>query len=358
MTLEAIIAGIRPGDPAARDAALRWWDGLAKPLGSLGRLEEAIVKMAALKGDPDVRLEQRVLFVACADNGVICRGVSQSDESVTRAVTRALGEGTSTVNYLAARANCRVVPVNVGVKDLESAPGVLHRKRRNGTDDCSVGPAMRREDCVQAIETGVRLALDAKAMGADILLTGEMGIGNTTTSCLVASRMLGLDPGDLAGRGSGLSDRAFQEKIQVMRRALEKNRPDRDDPVRTMAALGGLDIAALCGLCLGGAYARVPVLLDGFIADVAALCAAQLCPAVKDALIASHVSAEPGARTVLQALGLSPFLTAGLRLGEGSGAVMALPLLDMALAVYHSGHTFEALGIEAYTPQQERAERS
>lgn len=353
MTLEAVLAGIRPGDPAARAAALRWWDSLAKPLGSLGQLEEAVTKIAALTGNPDVRLDKRVLFVACADNGVICRGVSQSDESVTRAVTKALGEGTSTVNYLASQANCQVVPVNVGVRDLDFTPGVLQRKIRNGTNDCSVGPAMRRDECIRAIETGIQLAFDAKALGADILLTGEMGIGNTTTSCAVASVLLGRDPAELVGRGSGLSDAAFLQKIQVLRQAIAVNHPDPADPVGVLSSVGGLDIAALCGLCLGGAYARVPVLLDGFIADVAAMCAVQLCPAVKDALLASHVSAEPGARTVLQVLGLSGLISAGLRLGEGSGAVMALPLLDMALAVYHSGHTFGALGIDAYTPQQE-----
>ena len=326
MTLEETISAIRPGDPAARDAARRWWDRLAKPLGSLGQLEDAITKIAALTGDPDVRLDKRMLFVACADNGIVCQGVSQSDESVTRAVTRALGQGTSTVNYLAAQANCTVIPVDIGVKDLDFADGVLPRKCKNGTDDCSVGPAMTRAECTQAIETGIALALDAKAQGADILLTGEMGIGNTTTACAVASVLLGRDPAALVGRGAGLSNAAFLKKIQV-------------------------DLAALCGLCLGGAFVRLPVLLDGFIADAAALCAVRLCPAAGDALLASHVSAEPGAKAILEGLGLSAPLCAGLRLGEGSGAVMALPLLDMALAVYHSGHTFGALGIDAYTPQ-------
>lgn len=182
MTLEETISAIRPGDPAARDAARRWWDRLAKPLGSLGQLEDAITKIAALTGDPDVRLDKRMLFVACADNGIVCQGVSQSDESVTRAVTRALGQGTSTVNYLAAQAGCTVIPVDIGVKDLDFTDGVLPRKCKNGTDDCSVGPAMTRAECTQAIETGIALALDAKAQGADILLTGEMGIGNTTTA--------------------------------------------------------------------------------------------------------------------------------------------------------------------------------
>lgn len=351
MTLEEVLAGIRPGDPAARAAALRWWDSLAKPLGSLGALEAAVTKIAALRGDPDVHLDRRVLFVICADNGVVCQGVSQSDERVTRAVTTALGQGTSTVNYLAAQANCRVVPVDFGVKDLDFTPGVLQEKIKNGTDDCSVGPAMTRAECLRAIEGGIALALDARTQSADLLLTGEMGIGNTTTACAVASVLLDRDPAALVGRGSGLSDAAFCRKIQVLRRAIAVNQPDPADPVEVLAAVGGLDLAALCGLCLGGAYARLPVLLDGFIADTAALCAVRLCPAVQEALLASHVSAEPGARTVLEALGLAPFLTAGLRLGEGSGAVMALPLLDMALAVYHSGHTFGALGIDAYTPQ-------
>ena len=276
MTLEETISAIRPGDPAARDAARRWWDRLAKPLGSLGQLEDAITKIAALTGDLDVRLDKRMLFVACADNGVVCQGVSQSDESVTRAVTRALGQGTSTVNYLAAQAGCTVIPVDVGVKDLDFTDGVLPRKCKNGTDDCSVGPAMTRAECTQAIETGIALALDAKAQGADILLTGEMGIGNTTTACAVASVLLDRDPAALVGRGSGLSNAAFLKKIQVLHKAVAKNHPDPADPVGVLASVGGLDLAALCGLCLGGAFVRLPVLLDGFIADAAALCAVRL----------------------------------------------------------------------------------
>ena len=180
---------------------------------------------------------------------------------------------------------------------------------------------MTRAECTQAIETGIALALDAKAQGVDILLTGEMGIGNTTTACAVASVLLDRDPAALVGRGSGLSNAAFLKKIQVLHKAVARNHPDPADPVGVLASVGGLDLAALCGLCLGGAFVRLPVLLDGFIADAA------------------------------EGLGLSAPLCAGLRLGEGSGAVMALPLLDMALAVYHSGHTFGALGIDAYTPQ-------
>ena len=276
MTLEETKSAIRPGVPAEREAARRWRDRHAKPLGSLGQLEDAITKIAALTGDPDVRLDKRMLFVACADNGVVCQGVSQSDESVTRAVTQALGQRTSTVNYLATQANCTVIPVDIGVKDLDFTDGVLPRKCKNGTDDCSVGPAMTRAECTQAIETGIALALDAKAQGADILLTGEMGIGNTTTACAVASVLLGRDPAALVGRGSGLSNAAFLKKIQVLHKAVARNHPDPEDPVGVLASVGGLDLAALCGLCLGGAFVRLPVLLDGFIADAAALCAVRL----------------------------------------------------------------------------------
>ena len=209
---------------------------------------------------------------------------------------------------------------------------------------------MTRAQCIQAIETGISLAQEAKETGASILLTGEMGIGNTTTSCAVASVLLGRDPGQLAGRGSGLSEEGFRRKVRAIRQAICRNAPDPGDPISVLQTVGGLDLAGLCGLCLGGAYVRLPVLLDGLIADVAALCAVRLCPQAADALLAGHVSAEPGAQWVLQALGLRGMIQAEMRLGEGTGAVAALPLLDLALAVYQSGHTFAQLGIEAYTP--------
>lgn len=351
MTLEETISAIRPGDPTAQDAARRWWDRLAKPLGSLGQLEDAITKIAALTGDPDVRLDKRMLFVACADNGVVCQGVSQSDESVTRAVTRALGQGTSTVNYLAAQANCTVIPVDIGVKDLDFTDGVLPRKCKNGTDDCSAGPAMTRAECTQAIETGIALALEAKAQGADILLTGEMGIGNTTTSSAVAAVLLGQPVEVMTGRGAGLSDAGLARKLDAIRRGIARNQPDAADPLDVLSKLGGFDIAGLCGVFLGGALEALPILMDGFISGVAALCAVRLCPAAAKAVFASHCSTEPAARLVLEALGKAPLLTAGLHLGEGTGAVASLPLWDLALAVYDHCYSFTEGGIPPYTPQ-------
>ena len=230
-------------------------------------------------------------------------------------------------------------------------PGVQKEKRMPGTHNITLGPAMTRETCIQAIETGFRLAEAQIKTGADILLLGEMGIGNTTTSAAVASVLLHQSPEILTGRGAGLSNDGLQRKIHAIDRAIQVNQPNPEDPIDVLRKIGGLDLAALCGVCLGGARYQVPVLLDGVITNTAALCAVRLCPAVQGALIASHVSQEPAARLLLDALKLQPCISAGLHLGEGSGAVLALPLLDQALAVYNSGHTFDALGIDAYVPQ-------
>ena len=351
MTLEQILRGVTGPDEDAAARARARWDGLAKPLGSLGALEDAVTKIAALTGSADVRLSRRTLLVFCADNGVVARGVSQSGPDVTTAVASALGRGVSTVNYMARAAGCAVRPVDMGVLDFPGCDGVLDRRVRNGTGDITLGPAMTREECVSAIETGAELVRERRDAGDDILLLGEMGIGNTTTSCAVIGAFLGLPAAEIAGRGAGLSQAGLERKIDAIDLALRVNRPDPDDPVDVLQKVGGLDLAALCGAVLGGALYGVPILLDGFITNVSALCAVRLCPGAGKALLASHVSAEPAARKVLTELSLEPLICAGLRLGEGSGAMAALPLLDQALAVYHSGHTFGHLGIDAYTPQ-------
>jgi len=333
------------------DEARARWDSLAKPLGSLGLLEDAVVQIAALTGSADVKLSRRTLLVLCADNGVVAQGVTQSDSSVTAAVARALGAGESTVCYMARRADCRVLPVDVGILEFSGAPGVLNRRVRNGTADITQGPAMSREECVRAIQTGMELVREQREAGADILAAGEMGIGNTTTSSAAAAVLLSRPPAELVGRGAGLSDAGLARKRAAVERAIAVNRPDPADPVDVLSKVGGLDLAGLCGIYLGGAKYQVPVLLDGFISTVAALCAVRLWPEASKALLASHVSAEPAGALVLEALGKKPLITAGMRLGEGSGAVAALPLLDLALAVYQSGHVFDKIGIEPYTPQ-------
>ena len=337
-------------DETARAKAQRRWDSIAKPLGSLGQLETAVTKIAALKGSADVRLEKRRLLVFCADNGVVARGVSQCGSEVTALVAVALAEGRSTVNSMARRADCEVVPVDVGILDFPGHPGVLNRNVRNGTGDISSGPAMTRAECLRAMEVGAELAAAAARDGVDVLLLGEMGIGNTTTSGAVCAALLGLRPDEVTGRGAGLSDAGLVRKRAAIESALRVNAPNQNDPIDVLQKVGGLDLA-MCGAVLGAAAVRLPVVIDGYICATAALCAARLCPESVHALLASHVSAEPAAKQVLRELGLDAPIAAGLRLGEGSGAVALLPLLDLALAVYNSGQTFDRLGIDAYTPQ-------
>ena len=255
---------------------------------------------------------------------------------------------------MARQANCRVVPVDMGMLPHGPIPGLVDCCVRPGTDDITKGPAMTRTQCERAVLAGVNLAARAAEQGADILATGEMGIGNTTTSAAVACALLGLAPEEAVGRGAGLSDAGLARKRAAVKEALALNQPDPADPLDVLAKVGGLDIAGLCGVFLGAAACRVPVLIDGVISAVAALCAARLCPGARQAMLASHVSAEPCGRRLLEAMGLHPLICAGMRLGEGSGAVAALPLLDLALSVYHGGRTFGALGMEAYTPQEDK----
>ena len=352
-TVEEILSAIRP-DPAeetAREAAHRQWASIAKPLGSLGMLETAVEDIAALTGSADVDLSSRALLLLCADNGVVAQGVAQSDHTVTAAVTRNAAAKRSSVCKMAEIAGCRVVPVDMGVLDFSPTPGVLSRRIGNGTGDITQGPAMTQEQVRQAVLTGVELVREQKAQGAGLLATGEMGIGNTTTSSAVACVLLNRPSQEMTGRGAGLSDEGLSRKIRAIETAISVNRPDPGNPLDVLAKVGGFDIAGMCGIFLGGAAYRVPVLMDGFISTVAALCAVRLCPEAGKAIFASHVSAEPAGKQVLDALGKKPLITAEMRLGEGTGAVAAMPLLDMALALYRDGTTFDGCGIEAYQPQ-------
>ena len=346
--LKRLLDRIGPADEAARLRARERWNACAKPLGSLGLLESALEDIAALTGCPDLRLDRKAAAVFCADNGVVAQGVTQTGSGVTALVANNLGEGRTAVCRMAAVAGCRVVPVDVGILDYPGHAGVLDRRVANGTGDITCGPAMTRAQAEQAILAGASLA---EELGADLLATGEMGIGNTTTASAVTSVLLGRTPDEVTGRGAGLSDQGLARKRQAVCRAIACNRPDPEDPVDVLAKVGGLDLAALCGMFLGGAALRVPVLIDGFISAAAALCAVRLCPAASCAMVASHASAEPAGALLLQALGKRPLIDAGMRLGEGTGAVAAMPLLDMALAVYRESYTFEQGGIEPYVPQ-------
>ena len=351
MTLEQTISAIRPLDEKSMTAARNRFANIAMPLGGLGLLQDAIVQLAGILGQPVPDISRRAAVVFCADNGVVAQGVTQTDSSVTAAVTRNLAAGRTSVCRMAQAAQCAVVPVDMGVRDFAPQPGVLARRIGNGTGDITQGPAMTRAQAEQAVLAGAELVRTQKEKGVRLLATGEMGIGNTTTASAVASVLLGRAPVEMTGRGAGLSDEGLRRKVAAIERAVALSRPAADDPLDVLAKVGGFDIAGMCGVFLGGAACRVPVLADGFISAVAALCAVRLCPAAAKAVLASHVSAEPAGMLLLDALRKKPLITAGMRLGEGTGAVAAMPLLDMARAVYMDCYTFEEGGIEAYTPQ-------
>ena len=324
LELKQLLSRITRPDETARTAAHAHWASLAKPLGGLGRLETMLEDAAALTGTAELAFSRRAVLVLCADNGVVAQGVSQTDQSVTRAVAENLAARRTSVCQMAKTARCEVVPVDLGIAG-EPVPGVQNCRIAAGTADFTTGPAMTRQQAVDAIAAGMGLVRAQKAAGVQLLATGEMGIGNTTTSSAVAAVLLGQSVERMTGRGAGLSDAGLARKLDAIRRGIARNRPD---------ALEGL-----------------PVLMDGFISGVAALCAVRLCPAAEKAVFASHCSTEPAARLVLEALGKAPLLTAGLHLGEGTGAVASIPLWDMALAVYRDCYSFTEGGITPYTPQ-------
>ncbi len=341
---------IPPFDSGAAAEAKARWDAIAKPLGSLGLLEKTVVQIAGITGSANVYLNRRAVVVLCADNGVVGEGISQSGSEVTRIVAENLTRRQTSVCRMAGAANADVIPVDMGMASRSDNILLLDRHIADGTRNIAEGPAMTREQAVRAVEIGIELADSCREQGYEIIATGEMGIGNTTTSAAVASVLLGRPPREVTGRGAGLSDEALERKVRVIEKAIAVNRPDPADALDVLAKLGGFDIAGLAGIFIGGALYRIPVVIDGLISSVSALAASRLCPACRHAMLASHVSREPAAGMLLDALSLRPLVTAEMHLGEGTGAVTLLPLLDMALAVYHGSSSFHDIGIEAYTP--------
>lgn len=343
-----LIKSITYPDRKAMELAGKKWDGVAKPLGSLGLLEEAVIQIAGIKGSADFTLEKRCAVVMCADNGVISEGVTQSGSEVTGIVARAMAEGTSNVNLIAHKFGASVIPVDIGMKDTISAPNLVMRKIRNGTFNIANGAAMSLDEAQMAVSVGIDIVRTLSENGIDIIVTGEMGIGNTTTSSAIASALLGLPPERVTGRGAGLDSAGLKRKTEVIRRAVEINAPDKGRPMELLAKLGGFDIAGMAGLFLGGGIYKIPVVIDGFISAVAAAIAVGICPAAREYMLCSHVSKEPAGMLLLNYLGKKPLITSELCLGEGTGGLFLLPMLDGALAVYHSSHRFDNLPMERY----------
>jgi nicotinate-nucleotide--dimethylbenzimidazole phosphoribosyltransferase len=340
-------SAIGPLDAEAVSQARDRQQALTKPAGSLGVLEDVSVQLAGLAGEcPPPLPEPAVVAVFAADHGVHAQGVTPWPQEVTaQMVANFLASG-AVVNAIAAQAGADVCVVDVGVAaDLPAAPGLLPRKIRPGTADMTAGPAMSRAEAERAVEVGIETARDLVAAGHNCLLTGDMGIANTTASAALIAAFTGADPEQVTGRGTGIDDPTWQRKVEVVRRALDRHQPDPADPLGVLAAVGGLEHAALAGFILGGAALRVPVVLDGVIACAAALAARALAPDAVAGLLAGHLSTEPGARRALDALGLRPLLDLGLRLGEGSGAVLALPVVAAAARVLREVATFDSAGV-------------
>lgn len=343
MVLEDYIAQVSPLDEAAMEKARERQAQLAKPPGSLGRLEELSVQLAGITGQVHNRIGKKHLLVFAADNGVVEEGVSSAPQSVTLMQTINLTRAKTGASVLTKHFGGQITVCDVGVNADIREPKVLNKKIAYGTNNILHGPAMTREQALTAIETGIRLALSTDA---DVFGVGEMGIGNTTTSSAVLAVLLDADVETVTGRGGGITDEAFRKKKEVIRQSIAVNQPDKNDVVDVLAKVGGFDIAAMCGAFIGGAIHHRPVVIDGFISVVAALCAVRLCPNVRGYLVPSHASYEIGYKLAMDAMDLQPIFLLGMRLGEGSGCPLAFEVLSAACGILNDMATFDQAGID------------
>lgn len=324
------------------------WDHIAKPLNGLGDFEKITARIGAIGHDESIDINKRALVMMCADNGIIEEGVSQSGSDVTTAVATLMGEGISSVCKMALEASVDTFPIDIGIKDTDNIAGVYDAKIRRGTRNFAHERAMTSEETLQAIETGINIAGELKTKGYKMIATGEMGIGNTTTSATLIAAMLKLDGKQVAGRGAGLSDEGLNKKIAVIDNAICKYDLYNVSPFEALMSVGGLDIAGLCGIFIGGALHGIPIVIDGIISATAALAAEKIVPGCREFFVASHSGAEKGLMIILNELGLEPVINGKLALGEGTGAVMIFPLLDMTLAIYKGCKKFSDTEIEQY----------
>ncbi|UCF82177.1 MAG: nicotinate-nucleotide--dimethylbenzimidazole phosphoribosyltransferase [Desulfobacteraceae bacterium] len=322
-------------------------DNLTKPRGSLGRLEEMAARVVAIREEERPSLAQKEVFVFVGDHGVVADGVSAYPQEVTGLMVKNFMAGGAAINVLARCAGARVSVIDIGMQeDIKDAEGLIKKNVKRGTGNIAREPAMTREEAEKAINVGIEIADKACDNGTVMIASGEMGIGNTTPSSAVFSALLPAEVIDVTGRGTGLDEDGIRHKVDVIKKALKTNRERLDDPVSTLAAVGGLEIAAICGLCLGGAARRIVVVVDGFISSAGALVAMRLNPAVKDYLFFSHQSFENGHGTFFRKEGLRPILDLNLRLGEGTGATLAMQLIEDSVRIYNEMATFQEVGIE------------
>lgn len=344
--IEALAARVRPVDRRAADATRAYLDTLTKPPGSLGRLEALAVQLGGITGQTRSDVSPPASIVFAADHGVAAEGVSAFSQDVTAQMVANFAAGGAAINVFAGRINARVEVVDVGVAGDVEAPGVVNAKVRRGTASMLRGPAMSREDAEASLDAGVQAADRALDAGCRSLIVGEMGIANTTAASAVLAVLSGRPAAHVVGTGTGISRETLAHKISVIERAVNVRRMDPREPLDVLASVGGLEIGAMAGAYIAGAARGVPCVVDGFIATVAALLADRLCPEVRGYLIFGHRSAEPGHDVALESLHAEPLLALGMRLGEGTGAALAFPLLDAACAMLRDMATFSDAGVD------------
>ena len=343
---------IEKPDEQIKKAIKQKWDHIAKPLDGMGQFEDIIARIGAILGEVRPDLTKKAIIVMCADNGITEEGISQSKQEVTKLLTSYMGEKKTSVCKMAQHIHADVIPVDIGINTEEKLEGVLDRKIMRGTKNFLKEPAMTRQQVIDAIETGMDLVKTYKEKGYCLIATGEMGMGNTTTSAAVSAALLDSEIRKMTGRGAGASDEALLHKQKVIEQGLKKYHPDKEDVLEILSCVGGLDIAGMTGLFIGGAVYHVPIVMDGVISVTAALAAERLKHGVREYLIPSHMSREPAAKMALKELRIHPIIDASLALGEGTGAVLMFALLDMAMSLYNDPLTFEDISMEKYTRSQ------
>lgn len=345
MLLEKTLDRITNLDRETMSLARRRLDSLLKPPGSLGKLEHLAIQLAGITGNPRPVLGGRAVILMAGDHGVVEEGVSLAPQEVTRQMLHAFISGVAGIGVLSRLAGAKLVVVDVGVASPVDIEGVLKRNVRPGTANIARGPAMTREEAVEALEVGIDVALNEINNGATLLALGDMGIGNTTPSSAILSVLAGISPEEATGRGTMVNDQVMAIKSRVIADAITNNKPDPKDGLDVLAKVGGLEIAGLAGVVLGAAAGRVPVIIDGFISTAGAMIAAAIKPEVREYMIPSHLSGEQGHRLMLEYLGLEPMLNLGMRLGEGTGAVLAMQLVEAATRIINEMASFGEAGV-------------
>lgn len=348
MKLEEAVDLVRPLNQEICENARKKWDDIAKPLRSLGRLEEMVIQLAGIRETVTPKVDKKAVLIFCSDNGIVEEGVTQTSNEVTAIVTENFTKGIASINSFSKVCGAQVFPIDMGIGREMNVEGIINRKVAYGTENMAKGAAMTRQQCLKAIEVGIDLVGEFKEKGYDLIMTGEMGIGNTSTSSAVLAVLENLPVEEVTGKGAGLTTAGILHKIDKIKEAIEINQPVVEDVIDVLSKLGGYDICGMVGAYIGAAVYRLPIIIDGFISAVAANCAMRLVPLTSDYMFASHVSAEPAGQIALDAIHKKAYIECGMCLGEGTGAVVGAKLFDFALAAYNEIADFKTARFEHY----------